>query len=136
MAFNVWFERDPSTTTDPFCCPNPGSVARIKCSWWGTYATSTTANNKGQYRDQFQVIMAGSNGQQFSCQSFARTFVDKSITQATIRATPLCPARALYLHRPLPPQPLLCAHRLHRLWWLRLPLVLQLNHHLHQVQVL
>ncbi|KAL6722361.1 hypothetical protein ACLMJK_001468 [Lecanora helva] len=62
IAFNIYFERDPSLSTDPFCCPNPPSVIRVKCSLWGTMASDTTANNKGQARDKFQVAIAGSNG--------------------------------------------------------------------------
>ena len=60
-AFNVYFERDPSV--DPGTgCENPASTTNIKCVFWGGPVTSDNANNAGQWRDQFQVVIAGSNG--------------------------------------------------------------------------
>ncbi|KAI0136404.1 hypothetical protein BJ170DRAFT_727865 [Xylariales sp. AK1849] len=60
-AFNIYFERDP--TLDPgAACPNPPSTTVIKCVFWGGPVYSTNANNKGQYRNDFQVVIAGSNG--------------------------------------------------------------------------
>lgn len=34
----------------------------IKCVFWGGPVNSGNANNYGQYRNQFQVLIAGSNG--------------------------------------------------------------------------
>ncbi|KAG9661666.1 hypothetical protein KCV03_g9039, partial [Aureobasidium melanogenum] len=64
MAFNIYFERDPSVDpgTGASGCSNPASVAMIKCVFWGGPVTSANANNNGQYRNQFQVVIAGSNG--------------------------------------------------------------------------
>ncbi|KAI4729969.1 hypothetical protein E4T49_02327 [Aureobasidium sp. EXF-10728] len=61
MAVNIYFERDPSL--DPGAsCPNPSSVTTIKCVFWGGSVDASNANNKGQYRQDFQVLIAGSNG--------------------------------------------------------------------------
>ncbi|GAB7343908.1 hypothetical protein MBLNU457_1863t1 [Dothideomycetes sp. NU457] len=61
MSFNVFFERDPSV--DPAdACPNPTSTVPIKCTLWGLPINAAMANNMGQWRDQFQVLIAASNG--------------------------------------------------------------------------
>jgi hypothetical protein len=64
MAINIYFERDP--TVDPgngnSGCANPASTTNIKCVFWGGPVTSDNALNAGQYRNQFQVVVAGSNG--------------------------------------------------------------------------
>lgn len=62
-SFNIYFERDPSV--DPGTgtnCDNPPSTTQIKCVFWGAPISTTTATNSGQWRDQFQVVIAGSNG--------------------------------------------------------------------------
>ncbi|CZT20668.1 uncharacterized protein RCC_06526 [Ramularia collo-cygni] len=60
-AFNIYFERDPSV--DPgTACPNPPSITNIKCTLWGSSISRETATNTGQYREQFHVVVAGSNG--------------------------------------------------------------------------
>jgi hypothetical protein len=60
LSFNIYFERDP--TVEPASgCPNPEAFANIKCSFWGTGLDATTANNKGQWRNKFEVAIAGSN---------------------------------------------------------------------------
>jgi hypothetical protein len=60
LSFNVYFERDP--TVEPASgCPNPEAFANIKCSFWGTGLDATTAKNKGQWRNKFEVAIAGSN---------------------------------------------------------------------------
>ncbi|KAM0716755.1 hypothetical protein Q7P37_008200 [Cladosporium fusiforme] len=60
LAFNIYFERDPTLEPGPGC-KNPAAFANIKCSFWGTGLDSTTANNYGQWREKFQVAVAGSN---------------------------------------------------------------------------
>ncbi|KAI4722340.1 hypothetical protein E4T48_01227 [Aureobasidium sp. EXF-10727] len=64
LSFNLYFERDPSV--DPGSgasgCENPPSVTYIKCVFWGGPVSKSNANNYGQYRNQFQVLIAGSNG--------------------------------------------------------------------------
>ncbi|KAL8963572.1 MAG: hypothetical protein Q9183_004995, partial [Haloplaca sp. 2 TL-2023] len=60
-AFNIYFERDP-TLAPGADCPNPSSFTNIKCTLWGSGVTKEAAKNKGQYRREFQVVIAGSNG--------------------------------------------------------------------------
>ncbi|KAG9565066.1 hypothetical protein KCU71_g5093, partial [Aureobasidium melanogenum] len=61
-SFNIYFERDPSVNPDSSNCANPNSTINIKCVWWGGAVTAANANNFGQWRDEFQVLIAGSNG--------------------------------------------------------------------------
>ncbi|PSK46069.1 hypothetical protein B9Z65_5037 [Elsinoe australis] len=63
MSFNIYFERDPSLEPAD-ACPNPPSVTMIKCVYWGGPVTTDNANNYGQWRNKFQVVIAGSNGYQ------------------------------------------------------------------------
>lgn len=60
VAFNIFFERDPVKTPGSDC-RNPDAFANIKCSFWGVPLDTTTADNKGQYRADFHVGIAGSN---------------------------------------------------------------------------
>lgn len=61
-SFNIYFERDPSKNPNDASCANPSSVVQIKCVTWGSAVTADNANNYGQWRGQFQVLVAGSNG--------------------------------------------------------------------------
>ncbi|KAK5114436.1 hypothetical protein LTR85_010259 [Meristemomyces frigidus] len=69
-AFNIYIERDPSvnpTTNGTDIgwgsdCPNPSSITNYKCSLWGSNIDASSATNFGDYRDEFQVVIAGSNG--------------------------------------------------------------------------
>jgi len=47
--------------------PNPPSLTNIKCVFWGTPHTYKTATNEGQWRVDFQVVIAGSNGYAKDC---------------------------------------------------------------------
>ncbi|PQE04650.1 Galactose oxidase protein [Rutstroemia sp. NJR-2017a BBW] len=61
VAFNIYFERDPSV--DPGTnCTNPSSITNYKCVRWGVKIGAETATNNGQWREQFQVVISGSNG--------------------------------------------------------------------------
>ncbi|KAF2768369.1 hypothetical protein EJ03DRAFT_262594, partial [Teratosphaeria nubilosa] len=61
QSFNIYYERDPST--DPTdTCTNPASTVVIKCVYYGGPVTQASATNYGQYRDDFQVLISGSNG--------------------------------------------------------------------------
>ncbi|KAI9048530.1 hypothetical protein LZ554_007363 [Drepanopeziza brunnea f. sp. 'monogermtubi'] len=62
IAFNLYYERDPSVHPDATDCPDPTSVTNIKCVRWGIAINATTATNTGQYRDSFKVVISGSNG--------------------------------------------------------------------------
>ncbi|KAI9641482.1 hypothetical protein NHQ30_010290 [Ciborinia camelliae] len=60
-GFNIYVERDPSV--DPGDdCPNPASITNYKCTLWGSGVDKASATNQGQWRDQFQVVITGSNG--------------------------------------------------------------------------
>lgn len=61
VSFNIYFERDPSIYLDSVACPTAPSVTRIKCSFFGTAITVADATNVGQYQDDFQIVIAGSN---------------------------------------------------------------------------
>ncbi|KAI0190835.1 hypothetical protein F4808DRAFT_476440 [Astrocystis sublimbata] len=60
-GFNLYYERDPSYVPGPGC-EDPESNTVIKCVYWGDYISAGNANNKGQWRSKFQVVIAGSNG--------------------------------------------------------------------------
>ncbi|THX31335.1 hypothetical protein D6D10_08401 [Aureobasidium pullulans] len=62
QAFNIYFERDPTVNPDDSSCSSPSSTTQIKCVYWSGPVTSDNANNAGQWRNQFQVVIAGSNG--------------------------------------------------------------------------
>ncbi|KAI4715341.1 hypothetical protein E4T48_08488 [Aureobasidium sp. EXF-10727] len=70
-SFNIYIERDPSlapanndnTTYTPWetYCPNPSSITNYKCTLWGSTLSAEVATNKGDYREQFQTVITGSN---------------------------------------------------------------------------
>lgn len=64
IAVNLFFERDPSVDpgTGNSGCANPRSTTSIKCVMWGGPVNAANALNVGQLRNQFQVVIAGSNG--------------------------------------------------------------------------
>ncbi|KAK6599418.1 hypothetical protein H4I95_08293 [Botrytis cinerea] len=61
IAFNIYFERDP-TVNPGKKCSNPSSTINIKCVKWGVQIKKETATNTGQYREDFHVVISGSNG--------------------------------------------------------------------------
>ncbi|KAJ4348973.1 hypothetical protein N0V95_005021 [Ascochyta clinopodiicola] len=61
LGFNIYFERDPTLEPGPNC-PSPASTTNIKCSLYGYPVAEKAATNKGQWRQDFQVVIAGSNG--------------------------------------------------------------------------
>jgi hypothetical protein len=61
-GFNVYIERDPAWNPDQCSCTNPTSMTNYKCSIWDSGVTKDAATNAGQARDDFQVIVVGSNG--------------------------------------------------------------------------
>ncbi|KAG9832415.1 hypothetical protein KCU98_g12821, partial [Aureobasidium melanogenum] len=62
QAFNIYYERDPTVNPDSDNCNDPASLTQIKCVFWSGPVTSDNANNAGQWRNKFQVVIAGSNG--------------------------------------------------------------------------
>lgn len=61
VGTNLYFERDP-TLNPADACPNPTAQTLIKCVLWGSPVTPGAATNYGQWREQFHVVIAGSNG--------------------------------------------------------------------------
>lgn len=60
-GFNIFYERDPSLDPGPGCL-NPPTIVNYKCTLWGSGVEEAAANNFGQWREQFQVVISGSNG--------------------------------------------------------------------------
>ena len=56
MSFNTYFERDPSLEPGSGCT-DPASVTMIKCVFWGGPVSASNANNYGQYRSKFQLVL-------------------------------------------------------------------------------
>ena len=50
IAFNIYFERDPTLAPNKTNCANPPSLTNIKCVRWGVHIEQTTATNVGEYR--------------------------------------------------------------------------------------
>lgn len=61
-AFNVYFERDPTKEPGYTSCQNPPSTTNIKCALFGAQIDEKTATNAGQWRADFQILIAGSMG--------------------------------------------------------------------------
>jgi hypothetical protein len=47
---------------DDTSCSDPPSTVQVKCVFWGSACTQDNLNNYGQWRNQFQVLISGSNG--------------------------------------------------------------------------
>lgn len=60
-AFNLYFERAPMLNPAP-ACPDPEGMVSIKCSLFSSALDPHMATNAGQYREEFSVLIAGSNG--------------------------------------------------------------------------
>ena len=54
------YERDPVVTPGQGC-DNPASLTYVKCSIFGGVLDGSSATNTGQWQDNFQVVIAGSN---------------------------------------------------------------------------
>ncbi|KAJ4383589.1 hypothetical protein N0V86_001643 [Didymella sp. IMI 355093] len=61
-GFNIFIERDPKWNPDQCSCTNPPSIINYKCSIWGQNVSKDTATNTGSTRDDFKVVITGSNG--------------------------------------------------------------------------
>ncbi|KAH0346568.1 hypothetical protein KCU81_g3943, partial [Aureobasidium melanogenum] len=57
QAFNIYFERSPAAAPS-----NCTSAATIKCVFWSGAVTSSNALNTGSTQNNFQIVIAGSNG--------------------------------------------------------------------------
>jgi hypothetical protein len=61
LGFNIFFERDPKFNPAPDCI-NPEPITNVKCSIYGYPVAKASATNEGQWREQFNVVIVGSNG--------------------------------------------------------------------------
>jgi hypothetical protein len=53
VAFNIYYERDPTVDPNEALCPNPPSLTNIKCVRWGLPVSEDTAKNIGQRRGKY-----------------------------------------------------------------------------------
>ncbi|GAB7344076.1 hypothetical protein MBLNU457_1987t1 [Dothideomycetes sp. NU457] len=61
QAVNLYFERDP--VVDPgLSCTNPTAATMVKCALWGGPIGPNQASDHGEYRNDFMVVIQGSNG--------------------------------------------------------------------------
>lgn len=61
VGTNLYFERSPALLPAA-ACPNPAGITLIKCALWGSPVSADKATNYGQWREQFHILIAGSNG--------------------------------------------------------------------------
>ncbi|KAL9097155.1 MAG: hypothetical protein Q9165_000582 [Trypethelium subeluteriae] len=61
-SFDIYVERDPSVNPNAGLCPNPDAITNYKCALWGSSIDKAAAINYGQYRADFHVVIAASNG--------------------------------------------------------------------------
>jgi hypothetical protein len=61
LGFNIYYERDPSVNPGPGCT-NPVPITNVKCSIYGYPVAKASATNEGQWREDFNVVIVGSNG--------------------------------------------------------------------------
>ncbi|CAJ2503499.1 Uu.00g108930.m01.CDS01 [Anthostomella pinea] len=93
---NIYFERDP--TVEPAAdCPNPPSTTVIKCVLWGGYVAAENAKNDGQWRDDFHVVIAGSNGYMKTAVPAVSGFEGESLGNSTINAPNNCLGQNTYM---------------------------------------
>jgi len=65
-SFNIYFERDP-TVAPTAACPKPPSnynkygLFNVKVAYYSSILTAASATNVGQWQENFQVAIAGSN---------------------------------------------------------------------------
>lgn len=61
-SFNLYFERDPIYEPNRTAgCPNPPSTTNINCVLWHSHLEANEAINFGEVREDFQVVITGSN---------------------------------------------------------------------------
>jgi hypothetical protein len=61
LGFNIYYERDPKYNPAQ-SCTSPEPFTNVKCSIFGYPVAKASATNEGQWREQFQVVIVGSNG--------------------------------------------------------------------------
>ncbi|CAD0106524.1 unnamed protein product, partial [Aureobasidium uvarum] len=87
-SFNIYYERDPQYDPSVAGCANPPSTVNVKCVFWGGAVTADNANNFGQMRDGFNVVIAGSNGY------IAGSYATKLLAKATATSSSSAAASA------------------------------------------
>jgi hypothetical protein len=65
LGFNIFFERDPEVNPAS-TCPDPEPITNVKCAIYGYPVAKASATNSGQFREQFHVVIVGSNGKHSS----------------------------------------------------------------------
>ncbi|KAI1151079.1 hypothetical protein F4825DRAFT_374206 [Nemania diffusa] len=95
-GFNIYFERDPSIVPGD-ACPDPLSTTEIKCVYWGGYVSAANANNAGQWRNQFHVVIAGSNGYMKTALPAVPGFTGEFLGEASINAPLNCLGQDTYM---------------------------------------
>ncbi|KAG9516316.1 glycoside hydrolase, partial [Aureobasidium melanogenum] len=95
-GINIYFERDP--TLEPAdACPNPASTTTIRCVYWGGYVAAANAKNKGQWRNKFHVVIAGSNGYMKSAVPTVQGFTGVSVGDFSLNAPLDCNGKDTYM---------------------------------------
>ncbi|KAI5924611.1 hypothetical protein F4810DRAFT_131990 [Camillea tinctor] len=89
LGFNIFFERDPSVETGADC-PDPASTTVIKSVFWGGYVEEGNAKNAGQWRNDFHVVIAGSNGYMKTAIPTVPGFNGEALGDASISAPDNC----------------------------------------------
>jgi len=97
-SFNIYIERDPSLnpckndssapTVWGYWCPDPNAITNYKCTLWGSDIDNTTAVNAGGWREDFNVVITGSNG-------YDKTNNTTPPTQAGYTAPQNCSSKAI-----------------------------------------
>ncbi|KFY40340.1 hypothetical protein V495_05477 [Pseudogymnoascus sp. VKM F-4514 (FW-929)] len=95
-GFNIFFERDPSVEAGTGCM-DPPSTTVIKCSFWGGYVAAENALNTGQWRSDFHVVIAGSNGYMTTESSAVEGFTVQSLGNNAINAPLDCNGKDTYM---------------------------------------
>ncbi|ORY68295.1 uncharacterized protein BCR38DRAFT_506816, partial [Pseudomassariella vexata] len=96
LGINIYFERDP--TVEPAArCNNPRSTTVIKCVFWGGYVEAANAKNMGQWRADFHVVIAGSNGYMKEGVPNVPGFTGQFLGQKTINAPSDCNGKDTFM---------------------------------------
>ena len=96
FGINIFFERRPSLEPGTGC-EDPPSTTAIVCVFWGGYVEAANAFNEGQYRDQFHVVIAGSNGYMKTAIPEVTGYEGEALGNAAINAPLDCNGEDTYM---------------------------------------
>ncbi|KAI1505953.1 hypothetical protein F5X99DRAFT_427835 [Biscogniauxia marginata] len=96
LGYNIFFERDPSVEPGAGCS-NPPSTTVIKCVFWGGYVEAANTKNEGQWRGDFHVVIAGSNGYMKTAIPAVPGFNGVSLGDRSINAPDNCNGENTYV---------------------------------------